>query len=580
MVSRSSSFRRRRQARRARAAAVENESPLLLHRGPGLAAPDLLHAVERRWGDTSRAADLVRFAFEGGDIAGALTTLARATPETPTSFDREHVSEQLFLNDLLASAFGIAIDGKTHAPDRALLGRILTQAPKDRADTAFRQAILRELTDDPVLRRDLERVYKATLGLRARFDEVEFDPSSGIRRKLEILVATKQCIDALADGFASANAGLGRLREAGQRIRGGDGYARLAELVDLEGHLANVDVRLRLGWDGRVRGFGVLSIRENRGNALVRSPLLRFFERLAAFFRGYRYDETEVLVRLVDSVFAPLVDDLVVVLAIVGSIEFYLASLGFRDLAVEKNLEVSLAELVEPGPIESPGSDVVLEGVFNPLLWLQRIVPRPVDLPAPRNDAVVILTGPNSGGKTRLLQAAAMVQLLGQAGTFVPARRARIVRAPTLFASIAVEPNAAEVEGRLGSELLRVRRLFSELEPGSFVALDELAAGTNPLEGERIFEMVLSLLPRLRPRAFVSTHFLDLCARLAAAGKEPAFTFLQCELDADDRPTFAFVPGVATTSLAQKVAERLGVTKSELEDLVHARVRSLRSAAE
>lgn len=580
MVSRSSSFRRRRQARRDRAAAVEQPSPLLLHRGPALAAPDILHATERRWGDTSRAGDLVRFAFEGGDIAGALATLARATPETPSSFDREHVSEQLFLSDLLASAFGIAIDGKTHAPDRGLLARILTQAPTDRADTAFRQAILREVTEDPVLRRDLERLYKATLDLRARFDEVEFDPSSGIRRKLEILVATKQCIDALADGFASANGGLVRLREAGRRIRDGEGYARLAELVDLEGNLASVDVRLRLGWDGRVRGFGVLSIRENRGNALVRGPIARFFERLAAFFRGYRYDETEVLVRLVDSVFSPLVDDLVVVLALVGSIEFYLASLGFRDLAIEKNLEVSLAELVEPGPIEAPGSEVVLEGVFNPLLWLQRIVPRPVDLPSPRNDAVVILTGPNSGGKTRLLQATAIVQLLGQAGTFVPARRARIVRAPTLVASIAVEPNAAEVEGRLGSELLRVRRLFSEIEPGSFVALDELAAGTNPLEGERIFEMVISLLPRLRPRAFVSTHFLDLCARLAAAGEEPAFTFLQCELDGDDRPTFAFVPGVATTSLAQKVAERLGVTKSELGELVESRVRSLKSAAE
>jgi DNA mismatch repair protein MutS2 len=579
MVQRSS-FRRRRQARRARAAATPAPSPLLLHRGPSLPAPDILHAVEQRWGDASRAGDLVRFAFEGGDIGGALAALAKATPETPTSFDREHVSEQLFLNDLLASAFGIVVDGKTHAPDRALLGRILTQAPRDPADTAFRQSILRELAGDPAMRRDLESVYKATLELRARFDEIEFDPSSGIRRKLEILVAFKRCIDALADGFASAGEGLSRLREVGQRIRSGDGYARLAELVDLEGHLADVDVRLRLGWDGRARGFGVIAIRENRGNALVRNPILRFFERLVAFFRGYRYDETEVLVRLVDSVFTPLADDLVVLLALVGSIEFYLASLGFRELAIEKGLEVSLAELVEPDPIDEPGSDVVLEGVFNPLLWLQRIVPRPVDLPAPRNDAVVILTGPNSGGKTRLLQAAAIVQLLGQAGTFVPARRARIVRAPSLFASIAVEPNAAEVEGRLGAELVRIRRLFSELEPGSFIALDELAAGTNPLEGERIFELVLTLLPRLRPRAFVSTHFLDLCARLAAAGDEPSFAFLQCELDDESRPTFAFVPGVATTSLAQKIAERLGVTRSELEGLVDARVRSLKSAAE
>ena len=101
--------------------------------------------------------------------------------------------------------------------------------------------------------------------------------------------------------------------------------------------------------------------------------------------------------------------------------------------------------------------------------------------------------------------------------------------------------------------------------------LDELCSGTNPLEGEEIFEMVVSLLPRLRPQIFVSTHFLGLAARLERDRPVESLAFLKVELDAEERPTYRFVPGVATTSLAHKVAARLGVTREELEALVAAK---------
>jgi DNA mismatch repair protein MutS2 len=209
-----------------------------------------------------------------------------------------------------------------------------------------------------------------------------------------------------------------------------------------------------------------------------------------------------------------------------------------------------------------------LTQIFNPLLFLQDVVPKPCDIVGERYDSLVILTGPNSGGKTRLLQALALTQLLGQSGVFVPAAKATIVRAPSLFVSLVVESDAAQVEGRLGTELLRVRRLFEELEPGSLAILDELCSGTNPNEGEDIFEMVVSLLPRLRPQVFISTHFLGLAARLERERPTPHLDFLEVELDAEERPTFGFVPGVAKTSLAHKLAARLGVTRDELEALV------------
>jgi DNA mismatch repair protein MutS2 len=158
--------------------------------------------------------------------------------------------------------------------------------------------------------------------------------------------------------------------------------------------------------------------------------------------------------------------------------------------------------------------------------------------------------------------------LLGQAGLFVPARTARLRWAPGLFLSLVVDDGAAQAEGRLGTELLRIRALFEQLEPGSLAILDELCSGTNPDEGEALFEMVVSLLPQLEPQVFVSTHFLGLAARLEREARVPGLAFMQVELDGAERPTYRFVPGVASSSLAHKVAARLGVTRETLGALV------------
>jgi DNA mismatch repair protein MutS2 len=119
---------------------------------------------------------------------------------------------------------------------------------------------------------------------------------------------------------------------------------------------------------------------------------------------------------------------------------------------------------------------------------------------------------------------------------------------------------------------------FENLAPGSMVILDELCSGTNPSEGEEIFELVLRMLEGLSPHAFITTHFLAFASRLEAAGDISALRFLQVELGPTQAPTYQFRPGVARTSLAGRAAERLGVTRTQLEALVE---RSLgRTAAE
>jgi len=185
-----------------------------------------------------------------------------------------------------------------------------------------------------------------------------------------------------------------------------------------------------------------------------------------------------------------------------------------------------------------------------------------------RHDAIVLVTGPNSGGKTRLLQALAIAQLLGQAGLFVPARAARIAWTEGLFVSLHHEVTAGQKEGRLGTELLRIRTLFEELRPGDLVLFDELCSGTNPTEAEAIIRLVLELLSELNPQVFVTTHFLDFASELEQNPHVERLEFLQAALDERNRPTYAFVPGVAKSALAAETAARLGVTLEELAAIV------------
>jgi DNA mismatch repair protein MutS2 len=106
---------------------------------------------------------------------------------------------------------------------------------------------------------------------------------------------------------------------------------------------------------------------------------------------------------------------------------------------------------------------------------------------------------------------------------------------------------------------------------GAIVILDELCSGTNPSEGEEIFELVLRMLSRLRPQAFITTHFLHFAARLQRERPIDDLRFLQVVLGPDDQPTYQFADGVAETSLAAQAAARLGVTGDQLLELIERR---------
>ncbi len=550
--------------------------------------PDLLHPTPVARVDLAALERALDFAFASGGAESALGTCLDRASIAPSTWEPATFERDVFLDDLVRHAFPITIDGLTLSPNQRHLAALVSRPPADPSTVRLRQDVLAELVARPELRAALEDLYLKLRDLGGLLGPVDVGEDYAMnRRRVDTLLVVRDVVHSMAERFSDAGSALSRLASFGASVRDSEAFQRLSSLLDFEGSMASLDVRLRLGRDGTLRSFDIVKVDENVANPFYDSPWRRLVARVVRFFRGYRYKDDEVLEELIDGVFAPLRREVVKLFQLVGDVEFYLAGLGFAELAASRGLAVSLPTIA-PAPATGERVARRVRGLFNPLLLLEPRAPVPCTLAFDRHDAIAILSGPNSGGKTRLLQTLAMTQMLGQAGLFVPAESAELVFAHGLFVSLIQDARADQREGRLGMELLRIRELFERLRPGGLVVLDELCSGTNPSEGEEIFELVVSLLAELEPQAFITTHFLDFAARLAAGKSKTGgltraaskLTFLQVELDHDEEPTYQFVPGVAKTSLARKIAVRLGVTRENLERLIERSRQRYGSAAE
>jgi DNA mismatch repair protein MutS2 len=536
--------------------------------------PDLLHPKPLRRIDVEGTKLAIGLAFAGGVSGGVLSEALDNAKVAPSSWEPASFAADLFLQQFVTLCMKIRIDGQSPALSTKHLVKVLAHPPSDPAVVHHRRAILRELVGSPPLRKELERLYTRLGMFRSMLEGVADTGKWDLnRRQLDILQAVKDIIDCAAEGFTSATSGLSRLGAFGRRVREGEPYRSLADLLRYDERLATLNLKIGVGADGRIRGFEVLSIQEDAANPFVSPPWRRWLAKLELFVRGFKFSDGEVMARLIDAVYEGIQDEIVPLVQLLGDLEVYLGALGFHDAAREAGLATCLPELVTAGEPRR------LRGLFNPLLLAHGVQPVPCDLDTDRHETTVLVTGPNSGGKTRLLQSVGLTQLLAQSGLFVPARSGSLALSTGLVVSLIEETKADQAEGRLGTELLRIRALFERLPPGAMVILDELCSGTNPSEGEEIFELVVGMLTKLAPQAFITTHFLAFAARLERQRNIEALRFLQVELGPGDRPTYQFVPGVAHTSLASHAAARLGVTREQLLSLIDRNTRRMDTAA-
>ena len=528
-----------------------------------ISLPDLLHHEPRVAVDHLQIRELLELGFLGKETGGTFDQAVAKALQSEQGWNRGFFAEDLFIRDLVATCMQLELDGHPYAVNQAFLYRVLSSPPTDHATIALRQTVLRELDDDAELLGRFTRLYQDLHRLLGMFKVPGHQARLDINAfRLDLLRQAKDIIDRMVGDFGAARSAMRRLHDAGLEIQGSQEYRLMAALLDYDDNLATLDADIRIGANGQITYLDVRGVKENADNVFYRRPFKRLWDRWRFVYHGYKWSAPDVVSRLVHSIFLKISPFFTPLIQILGHLELYLAVRAFRARAEASGYRMSLAEL-------DHGAGVELQGLFNPLLMDKPAVP--TDIVTRGASATTLITGPNSGGKTRLLQAIGLAQVLGQSGVYVPARAARLPRIEGLYVSLIEREAADQDEGRLGRELIRIREMFEGMHGPAMAIFDELCSGTNPSEGIEVFSMVLRLLERQGPVAFISTHFLDYARELYEAPPVERLEFLQVEVAENQRSTYQFVPGVASTSLAAAMAERLGVTFDELSRLMDRR---------
>jgi DNA mismatch repair protein MutS2 len=318
---------------------------------------DLLHETPLPRLDAAAAAEALTFAFASGD-GDVLSRIVDATPVAASSFLPEDFQADLELERFVRQHMPVTVQGHRRPISTSYLLRVLSQPPLDRAHVAFRQDICAELASSPSLVERLESLYVNLEYFRARVSRPSVGRQDGIDRRLSILTAVRAVVESLAWDFAGSTSGLSRLHDYGQALGRGSGYRRLCELLEIENHRAEIDLRIVVGFDGRIRTLQPLEKRPNRSSSFYATPFGRAWTWLSLLVGGYRIGSGEVLSRLIDDVLSELERDVVFFFQLLGDLQVYLATLGFRRAALDLGLETCLPELRD-------GGSRSIEGLFR-----------------------------------------------------------------------------------------------------------------------------------------------------------------------------------------------------------------------
>lgn len=296
-------------------------SPLLFVPVGGDGSPcDLLHDVPLGRLDMAAAREALTFAFASGD-GDVFTRLLDHTPLAPSLFVLEDFGRDLQLEQFVERCMPLIAGGHRRPATGSYLLRVLSAPPLDRAHVEFRQSICSELASSEPLAERFEELYVRLRQFRDRISRPSVGVQDGIERRLGILAAVRTVVDSLATDFAGTTSGLARLHDYGQAMFQSAGYRRLCELLEYEQKRTELDLRVGVGFDGRIRSFQTIERRENRSNAFYSTPLGRLWTQLSLLADGYRASTGEVLSRLVDGVFAELEAEVLFFFQLIGDME-------------------------------------------------------------------------------------------------------------------------------------------------------------------------------------------------------------------------------------------------------------------
>lgn len=214
-------------------------------------------------------------------------------------------------------------------------------------------------------------------------------------------------------------------------------------------------------------------------------------------------------------------------------------------------------------PLLSTDNQVIIRQARHPLINPQKVVAN--DIKIGDEYQSIVITGPNTGGKTITLKTFGLIQMMGQAGLFIPAQEGSTIAVfDNIYADIGDEQSLEQNLSTFSGHMENVKSILERITSRSLVLLDELGAGTDPKEGAALAMSILDYIASKGSTVVITTHYPEL---KVYGYDRPETINASMEFDQETlKPTYHLLLGIPGRSNGIEIAQRLGINQMIIDE--------------